>query len=209
MGLHRAGYKVTGVDSKAQPNYPFEFVLGDALEWLHERNLWRFDLIWASPPCQAFTQMNAWHRGKGGRADSHPDLLTPTLAFLRKQSVPWIVENVQGARRLMRPVCVLHGGMFSLGVHRPRLFESNLLLFAPKMLRTPKPIGVYGHRPDGQRTHYRNNGNYPNGKKSIMRVAKSLEEAQVAMDIDWMTWPEIREAVPPAYSEYLARQLHI
>lgn len=27
------------------------------------------------------------------------------------------------------------------------------------------------------------------------------------MGIDWMTWPEIREAIPPAYTEWIGRQL--
>src|SRR6186997_424421 len=52
MGYHRAGFEVVGVDIAPQPNYPFEFHQGDAIEYLaiHGRG---FDALHASPPCQA------------------------------------------------------------------------------------------------------------------------------------------------------------
>ena len=218
MGYHRAGFDVVGVDHRPQPNYPFEFHQQDALDVL--RNGWVgpfaegpcyldidwFDAIHASPPCQAFTQMSAKWRGKGGRTDEHPDLLTPTLAVLRELDLPWVVENVIGARHHMRTSLLLHGGMFGLGVNRPRRFESNVLLLAPRAAQTIKPLGVYGTKPDGQTTYrYRNNGNYKG--KSLIRAAKSIEEASAAMGIDWMTWDEIREAIPPAYTELIGHQL--
>lgn len=93
-----------------------------------------------------------------------------------------------------------------VGVHRPRLFESNVLILIPKTAQTDAPIGVYGTKPDGRTTYrYRNNGNYKG--KSLIRTAKSLEEASVAMGIDWMTWDELREAIPPAYTELIGHQL--
>lgn len=205
MGYHRAGFDVYGVDIQPQPRYPFTFwqrdVLDLPMDWLEE-----FDVIHASPPCQAFTQMSARWRGKGTKADTHVDLLTPILGRLRSERIPWIVENVVGAKHKMRTDAMLHGGMFGLRVHRPRRFESNCPLTAHYAKRTKQPIGVYGTKPDGRTTYrYRNNGNYKG--KSLIRAAKSLEEAAEAMQIDWMTWPEIREAIPPAYTEYLGRQL--
>lgn len=208
MGLHRAGYEVTGVDIKPQPNYPFFFVQADALQvdWAG------FDLVWASPPCQAFTQMSAKYRGKGGKTDSHFDLLTPMLALLRNKEFPWVVENVPGARKIMRPTITLHGGMFDLGVHRPRLFESNCMLLGFKAPQAREPVGVYGNRPDGRTLwrRYRNNVNWrtaKNPRKSLLRAPRSLEEAQAAMGIDWMEWHELKESIPPAYSEFIGKQL--
>jgi DNA (cytosine-5)-methyltransferase 1 len=68
------------------------------------------------------------------------------------------------------------------------------------------PIGVYGTKPDGRTTYrYRNNGNYKG--KSLIRAAKSIEEAREAMGIDWMIWEEIREAIPPAYTELIGIRL--
>jgi DNA (cytosine-5)-methyltransferase 1 len=206
MGYHRAGFDVVGVDNRPQPRYPFQFVKADVFEIVDEPFLHQFDAIHASPPCEAFTQMSARWRGKGTKADEHPDLLTPSLALLRGLTIPWVVENVQGAHHIMRTTLTLHGGMFGLGVHRPRLFESNILLLSPKADACKEPIGVYGTKPDGRTTYrYRNNGNYKG--KSLIRAAKSIEEAREVMGIDWMTWDEIRKAIPPAYTQYIGEQL--
>lgn len=208
-GYQQAGFYVVGVDIEPQPNYVGEeFIRADALELLADQEfLTRFHAVHASPPCEFATQMSARWRGKGTRADEHPNLLTPTLALLRPLRVPWVVENVQGAHHWMRTTLTLHGGMFpGLGVHRPRLFESNVLLLAPKAPQRRQPLGVYGTKPDGRTTYrYRNNGNFKG--KSLIRAAKSVEEAREAMGIDWMTWDEIRKAIPPAYTEYIGLQL--
>lgn len=209
-GYQLAGFHVSGVDIRPQPHYIGDaFHQGDALAFIEEHGF-EFDVIHASPPCQAFTQMSARYRGKGGPTDDHPDLLTPTRALLARFRQPWVVENVQGASSHMATTVVLHGGMFGLGVHRPRHFESNVLLLAPPGRRVVEPIGVYGVRPDGRTLRYRNNGNWRPGKvvkQSLIRAARSIEEAREAMSIDWMDWSEIKEAIPPAYTEYLGRQL--
>lgn len=222
MGYHWAGFDVVGVDIAPQPDYPFEFVEGDALEvmrdgfwpeWNTKFYVSEFDAIHASPPCQAFTQMSARWRGKGTKADDHLDLLTPTLALMRELEVPWVVENVVGARQMMNANLTLHGGMFDLGVHRPRIFESNVLLLARRAAATQSPLGVYG-KIDGRTTYrYRNAGNYKPGEpgsasKSLIRAWKSVEEGQVAMGIDWTANERsIAEAIPPAYTEFIGLQL--
>jgi DNA (cytosine-5)-methyltransferase 1 len=202
MGYHRAGFEVVGVDIKPQPHYPFTFVQADAMSY----PLDGFDAIHASPPCQAFTQMSARWRGKGGKADAHQDYLTPTQARFARLEVPYVIENVPGATRLMPGALTLHGGMFGLGVHRPRLFQSNVLLLAYRSSQTISPLGVYG-KVDGRTTYrYRNNGNYKG--KSLIRAWKSVEEGQRAMGIHWTDDARsIAEAIPPAYTEYIGRQL--
>lgn len=199
MGLHRAGFDVTGIDIKPQPRYPFRFIQADALA--PPVRLEDFDLVWASPPCQAFTQMSARWRGSGGKADSHLDLLTPTLAWLRGQEVQFVVENVVGARKHMGPHFLLHGGMFDLAVHRPRLFASNFFVMVPRARKAVDPIGVYGRRGDGRCLFRRKD---VNGVESIQRAARSPEEACAAMGIDSaMDWDGVREAIPPAYSHHI------
>jgi DNA (cytosine-5)-methyltransferase 1 len=34
-----------------------------------------------------------------------------------------------------------------------------------------------------------------------------LEAGQTAMGIDWMPWKQLTQAIPPAYTEWIGRQL--
>ena len=214
-GYQEAGFYVVGVDIEPQPSYcGDEFAQGDAVELLARllagkdmasRQLVDFAAIHASPPCQFFTQMRASWRAQGVN-DGYVDLLTPTLKLLRGLDIPYVVENVVGAGKAMSATLSLHGGMFGLGVHRPRLFESNVLIPAPKAPIKKEPIGVYDSRPRGK-THHRTRLN-GNGKgRSEMRIARTLEEGQEAMGIDWMEWPELKEAIPPAYTRHIGEYL--
>lgn len=142
---------------------------------------------------------NRW-RGKGGKADTHLDLLTPTRAIMQGIPIPWVLENVVGSKGKMRPTLILRGGMFGLGVDRPRYFESNVMLWAPEGPRTIDPVGVYGKAPDGRRLFTRTDG-------SEQRAARDLEEAQTAMGMDWADWEGVKEAIPPAYTEWIGTQL--
>jgi DNA (cytosine-5)-methyltransferase 1 len=148
---------------------------------------------------------NRW-RGTKGPVD-HPDLLTPTLERLRSLSeIPWVVENVPGSVPPLRPTLALHGGMFGLGVHRLRLFESNMLLLASRAPRTTDPIGVYGRGPDGRQLWKRSEYRRLDGRL-LFRAPRSLGEAQTAMGMDWADWHGTKEAIPPAYTEHIGEQL--
>ena len=53
-GYAAAGFVPTGVDIVIRASYPYEFVWGNALAILEDRDfVSQFDLIHASPPCQA------------------------------------------------------------------------------------------------------------------------------------------------------------
>jgi DNA (cytosine-5)-methyltransferase 1 len=56
-----------------------------------------------------------------------------------------------------------------------------------------RPVGIYGSMRD----------NIPQGGKT----AESIEQAREAMGIDWMLWGDLVEAIPPAYTEFIGRQL--
>ena len=193
-GYRRAGFDVVGVDIDSQPRYPFEFHQADALEYLAEHGH-EFDAVHASPPCQGYTTMTRHPERKA----EWPKLISHTRNALRANGTPYVIENVVGARSEMPHAVLLHGGMFGLGVDRPRLFETSFTLSVSKSPRTRNPIGVYG-KLDGRRVWTRKDG-------TELRVAKTLEQAQVAMGMMWTDWDGLREAIPPAYTEFIGRQL--
>lgn len=203
MGYYRAGFRVIGVDIRRRPDYPFTLWETDALALLaNEREeVSDFHAIHASPPCQDHTTMSNRWRGAGGRADSHTNLIPAVRELLEATGKPWVIENVAGARAHMRAPITLDGGMFGLGVLRPRLFESNVALTPLPSKPVLNPLGVYGKSPDGRRLFTRKDG-------SIQRAANSVKEAGAAMGIDWMgDWRDICEAIPPAYTEHIGHQL--
>lgn len=189
VGYHRAGFEVVGVDINKQPNYPFTFYRADAISF----DLAGFDVIHASPPCQRYSVATKRHAGRSGL---HPDLLQPIIDRLVGNGVPWVVENVPGAP--MTADVVLCGSMFGLGVRRHRLFASSNHLTAPPCrhdLQLPK-YNIYQHGKWylSPVSHVYGNG----GGKGDWKEA---------MDIDWMTLKEIAQSIPPAYTEYIGRQM--
>lgn len=187
MGYSQAGFEVVGVDINHQKNYPFEFVQGDALEYLKEHGH-EFDVIHASPPCQAYAiTNNIWKK-----SDSYPDLVAPTRELLIETGKPYVIENVPGAP-LISPI-KLCGVMFDLHVIRHRLFESNQLLFQPQHVKH-KFRASYGRTPK--------NGEY----YTISGHFGDVEGARKAMGIPWMVRNELSQAIPPAYTKYIGEQL--
>lgn len=86
-----------------------------------------------------------------------------------------------------------------LGVYRPRLFESNVLLMSPPPAARPvDAAAVYG-RNDGRRIWTRTDG-------TELRAA-SLDEARKAMGMPWADWHGVKEAIPPAYAQWIGEQL--
>jgi len=185
VGYHRAGFDVIGVDIRPQPRYPFRFVQGDALR--PPFDLRQFDAIHASPPCQAYTV--ARHMN----GNNHVDLIAPIRRLLRSSRLPYVIENVPGAP-LVSPT-QLCGRALGLMVKRHRLFESNVHLTAP--------CCPQGHRGEWYTVFGDGGGRQKNGRR---RDAKG-PLARCAMMIDWMNRRELSQAIPPAYTEYIGRQL--
>jgi DNA (cytosine-5)-methyltransferase 1 len=196
-GYRRAGFDVTGVDIKPMPRNPHTFVQGDALEYVaahgHE-----YDVIHASPPCQAHTSAQSI------RGREHPDLVGTTRDLLEATGKPYVIENVPGAP-LRNPI-TLCGTMFGLGVpekngylQRHRLFEFGGGIEAPILTmpcvhpRGLRSVGVYGHTGGNKR----GSGNH----------GWMVADWREAMGIDWMSRDELAQAIPPAYTEHIARMV--
>jgi DNA (cytosine-5)-methyltransferase 1 len=188
VGLNRAGFHIIdGYDIATQKSYPYRFHLGDALA----ADLRGADFVWASPPCQAHTAIN--HARKGELVS----LVAATREKLRAWGGPWIMENVPGAP--MENPLMLCGTMFGLGVIRHRLFESNIPISAPMRCRHT------GNVADG--TYVSVHGG---GQRSTHKIPYSVQRPrwEAAMGINWMnTRHELCQAIPPAYSEWLGRQV--
>lgn len=191
MGYHRAGFEVVGVDIAPQPHYPFPFVQADAIAFMEDGGWRGFDAIHASPPCQPFTRAGHLMRAQG-HTTRKADLVAPTRKRLIAAQRPWVMENVPGSP-MLNPL-MLCGSMFELRVQRHRWFESDHLIFGPGPCRhAGKPIGVWGRKGD----------RVPHGG----HTARTLEEGQAAMGIDWMPWARLVEAIPPAYTEWIGTRL--
>lgn len=225
VGIDRAGFRIVGVDAVPQPNYPFLFIQDDAFKVLKrllagerisfatrgnrtERvGLSSIAWIWASPPCQSYSwSARRWKNGTNGHAKrKYPDLIKPMRKELQKTGLPYVIENVSGAP--LKDRIMLCGQMFSLRVIRHRYFESNIILVQPEhqsckgLVASGAALTIAGH--GGHSKSYK------------------LAHWQEAMQIFWMTKRErnlgdrkrpgnredLCEAVPPAYSEYIARQM--
>lgn len=189
-GYNRAGFDVTGVDIAPQPRYPFEFIQADVLsldpDWLAS-----FDAIHASPPCQHYSALNALSPDK-----VYPDLLAPTRDLLERIGKPYIIENVMSAPLIKDRSVTLCGGMFGLRTYRHRRFESRVRLSAP-----PHPPHVIRTATKQRRARW------AEGWHVSITGDVGTYVGPEAMGIDWMNGNELCEAIPPAYTEYLGRQL--
>ena len=206
MGLHQAGFEVTGVDDIWQPCYPFHQLWMDALKV----PLQGYDFIWASPPCQAHSSLRRfpWVRDK-----EYLDLIPATRNKLEAYGIPFVIENVVGAP--LRPDLLLCGTMVGLQtadgsaeLWRHRQFElGGFTVPQPSECnhgRRPAVIGVYGKKGHNRR------GQRP-GKWAIHAEREAdrhftHEQCQEAMGINWMTPEPLSQAIPPAFSRYIAEQ---
>jgi len=191
MGLVKAGFEVVGWDIRQGLAYPWERHIADALDACLDG----FDFVWASPPCQAHSYLrHLW-------PDKHYECyIERTRDKLMKWGGPWIIENTPRAP-LIKPI-QLCGSAFGLKVRRHRIFESNLNLVGTRCDHKSqgRPIDVSGT--GGRRINRRPDDHGGNTNKP-----RNLEEAHDAIGISWMVREELAQAIPPAYSEYLGRQI--
>lgn len=189
MGYHRAGFDVAGVDNRPQPRYPFPFVQADAMTF----PLDGFDAVHASPPCQDHSPLSALvgTHGTGW-------MLAATERRLAAGTALWVIENVAAAS--LRADFLLCGGMFGLRTYRHRRFALDP--------RFPALLGL----PEHPRHRVRS---ATQGRAAALAAGLNISitgdpgssYGPLCMGIDWMTGNELSQAIPPAYTEHIGRQL--
>ncbi|EDY56357.1 MULTISPECIES: hypothetical protein [Streptomyces] len=184
---------ITGVDIQAQPDYCGDaFHQGDAIEYIrahgHEYDFIPIALLRALLVPLAGAP-SPW---QGGEA-----WVAPTRAALEATGQPFVMENVPGSA--VRKDIRLCGEQFGLAVLMHRYFE--LGGWTTSQPAHPKHRGyVRGHRHGVYRegpyvAAYGNGG----GKATV-------QEIRDVKGIDWSTdHLRLREALPPAYTEWIDR----
>lgn len=194
MGLRRAGFDVVGIDIVNQPDYPFEFIRGNAIQ--PGVKVEDFDFIGASPPCQAYSTAN--NSGK-----KYFEYIPILRKLLDKSGKPYCIENVPGSP--LRKDLLLCGTMFSLNVIRHRIFEiKGFRVEQPKhnphFSKHRDYTCVCGHqtppKPNREKRLKRGLGKYP-----------TISECEKALGIDWMKGRMLMQAIPPVYSEYIGKAI--
>jgi hypothetical protein len=185
-GYALAGYEMTGVDNRPQPNYPFEFVQADALTYPLEG----YDAYHCSAPCQLWSPSTLSQRKRGV---VYPDLITPMRKRLIATGKPWVMENVPEAP--LRPDLDLCGCYFRLKVKqgylkRVRRFE---LSWQPRVVLPP-------HRHEGAAITIAGHGTTQWQRRLTGHVGVALWRE--IMGASWTTREELTEGIPPAYTAF-------
>ena len=207
-GYSDAGFEVFGVDIEAQPRYPFPFEQGDAILTLRHLldsgfvypdgkplRLEDFAAIHASPPCQGYSE-NMKHLSRPAKM-----LIEPCRRLLTKAGKPWIIENVEGAPLATETDLfggngvMLCGTQFGLRIWRHRLFETSFPIDRPGPCRHDRPP-LNPHREES-----RQRMRQEFGQVDLEKIWR--EEAGVA----WMDKAGGRQAIPPAFTEFIGKQL--
>jgi DNA (cytosine-5)-methyltransferase 1 len=205
-GYADAGFEVVGVDVEPQPHYQFSFVPADVIEFLEGLLAGPqayFTAVHSSPPCQFATAYK-----RTGNVKESPNLILATRTLLIASGLPYVIENVENARSELRDPVMLCGSGFGLDVQRHRLFETNWELHAPVW---PCRHKVWGpDRFPGGRSKERT-GTSAGRVRGTVEVGSwdiPLERQKEAMGVDWeITTHELSQAIPPAYTEWIGRQL--
>lgn len=222
VGYQRAGFCVTPVDmsKKRLDNYPTDCPAatpcrGDAL-WYIAKLGHQFAAGHGSPTCTGYSQGTA---ALPDRVTRYDRLIPAIREAFEIAGIPYVIENVYGARKELRNPVMLCGRQFDLTavdddgtkltLDRHRLFEvSGFPLLAPE--HTPHPwqydrkhgiqvAGSYGGaRRDKREAREVRKGGY---------VPASLDVQRALLGTPWMSEKGCQLSIPPAYTEFIGRQL--
>lgn len=198
-GYQRVGFEVTGVDHIPQPNNPHHFIEEDAIFYLITEGH-KYDVVHLSPPCQQYSISTAPQRNKG---KTYPDYIKRCRELLLNIGIPYVMENVMPAP--IRRDLVLRGDMFGLKCLKQRKFEiEGFFIMQPGI---PKKKGTLK---GGDFTQVVGKGQLAvtGGQPFKHHQGSILANWRYAMQMPWAkTYKELANAIPPAYTEYIGKQL--
>lgn len=207
IGYDRAGFEVVGVDIRRQTDYPGTFWQGDAIDFLADIDPGSVAAIHASPPCQGYsphvTSRSSEHAGTLGKDE--PRLIDRVRLLVQWARVPYVIENVVGARGDLRGPMLLCGTMFDLPIPRHRLFETNFRVAWDQVPRHPNCRGV-------AKRYAEDRGWDP---RDMTVTGKGRNAGTKERWAEIMGWPDdvpvtqhgLREAIPPAYTTWIGAQM--
>jgi DNA (cytosine-5)-methyltransferase 1 len=123
----------------------------------------------------------------------YPDLLAPTRDALKALGKPYVIENVPGAP--MRGDYVLCGCYFGLQIRRVRWFETSWA--------TPAHLFAHDHTLPAWTITGTGTPSYTLRKLGLL----SVKTAREVMGMPWASRPELSQAIPPAYTELIGRDM--
>lgn len=188
-GYQQAGFDVTGVDINPQPKHKGNFIQADAIQYLISYGH-LYDVIHASPPCQAYSIAAMQFRNQGKQ---YPDLIQTTRHYLIQSGKPYIIENVPNSP-LLNPI-ILCGTMFDIRTYRHRLFESNLYIEQPH-----HPQHIHPNTPMGRKPK-------PNEFIQYVGHFSGVKEVQEMTGLTWLGQKELAQSIPPQYTKYIGEYI--
>jgi DNA (cytosine-5)-methyltransferase 1 len=197
-GYSDAGFDVVGIDVAPQPRYPYTFIRADALEFFDHLGQ-SFDAIHASPPCQDHSTTKAL-----GGPHGTGWMLAATRDRFMGSSVPWVIENVEGAPLARQPDLLGANGAVLCGCMFPELRG---LLYEARLFETSFPIPQLSHCPHRWPQTKMGRPPQPGECMQVTGHFSGVAEAQRRMGVDWMTQGELAQAVPPVYTQFIGEQL--
>lgn len=188
---------IVGIDIDPQPHYPYEFIQADAVEFL-TRHGHEFDRIHASPPCQQYSHSTAQFRNKG---KIYPDILASIRAGIDALGIPAVIENVPSAP--IRPDVKFVGYVFDLPIIKKRFFElHHWFMMNPQMALTRKSV----KRGDFATVVGKGHKNPVALCKVPGETIKQKWRAALGTDRVELTYREMAEGFPPAYTHYIGME---
>lgn len=202
-GLFAAGFLPIGLDldEKHLKRYPYPSIQCDVIDWLPLLiEVYAPVAVVGSPPCQAHSDAQVIQ----GR--EHPQLIAPFRDSVQASGLPYWIENVGGAARrgVLGPSPLrLCGLMFGLKTDRHRYFETNFPVEVPA-----HPVGPLGREDHSDMPKTKMGRPFREGElRQYVGNFHGVGLAREDLGVPWMNRDGVRECIPPAYGEYLGREL--